>query len=125
VQADVPRASKISDAILEKIKRATAFIEGRNGTGTAIVVAPGILVTNNHVLQDEYIDNLRIRFVSKDNLRAESLAVKLLYRNRRRDLAILAAPIPTTQAPLQLKASESEITKGLPTASNGHPRTFK
>ena len=55
VPADVPRASKISDAILEKIKRATAFIEGRNGTGTAFVVAPGILVTNNHVLQDEYI----------------------------------------------------------------------
>jgi S1-C subfamily serine protease len=124
VKAESPKEPSTPPAILEKVKGATAFIEGKIGSGTAFVVAPGILATNNHVLQDEYIDNLRIRFVSSDNLKAESLPVRLLYRNRRRDLALLSARIPNSQEPLQLAANQKEITKGRPIAVIGHPGRF-
>src|SRR5438105_1415496 len=71
-------------------KRSIALVEGKKGRGTAFVVRSGLLATNNHVIQDESIDQVRVRFVSVDNPTANALPVKLLYRDRARDLALLA-----------------------------------
>jgi S1-C subfamily serine protease len=104
--------------VIESVKGAVAYIEGKSGSGTAFLVRPGILVTNNHVLQDEYIDNLRARFVSFDKPNAEALRVKLLYRDRRRDLALLA--LQSDQKPLGL-AIPKGIREGDAITVIGHP----
>src|SRR5262249_59531640 len=54
------------EAVLKKVKSAIAYLEGKRGSGSAFMVAKGILASNNHVLQDEYIDELQARFVSAD-----------------------------------------------------------
>jgi hypothetical protein len=85
------------------------------------VVRPGILATNNHVLQDEFIDDLRVRFLSARNPIAKELKVKLLYRDRLRDLALLA--VDSDRKPLALAAMR-EIPRGHPIAVVGHPSRF-
>src|SRR5262249_48304833 len=62
-----PAAPSLDAAVLQRVKRGVAFIEGKASRGAAFVVRPGVLATNNHVLQDEYIDQLRVRFITRDN----------------------------------------------------------
>src|SRR5262249_36756579 len=94
-----PRVSR-GDAGLGPGKAAIAYLEGKRGSGTSFLVGKGILATNNHVLQDEFIDNLRARFISVEKPSAKALPVKLLYRNRARDLALLG--VDSEEKPLAL-----------------------
>jgi S1-C subfamily serine protease len=109
------------DVILKRVKSAIAYLEGKKGSGSAFLVAKGILATNNHVLQDEYIDELQARFVSADNPAAKALPVKLLYRDRARDLVLLA--VDNNEPPLRLSTAKAP-PKGHPIAVVGHPSRF-
>jgi S1-C subfamily serine protease len=105
---------------LKALKPAIPYLEGKRGSGTAFLVAKGILATNNHVLQDEYIDELRVRFISVEKPEARALPVKLLYRDRVRDLALLA--VDSEHRPLPLATVKPE--KGHLVAVIGHPSRF-
>jgi S1-C subfamily serine protease len=116
-----PAVLPSGESILEGVKPAIAYFEGKRGSGTAFVVRPGILATNNHILQDEYIDNLRVRFVSADDPTARGLPVKLLYRDRARDLALVA--VDSDRKALRL-ADVKDIRRGNPVAVIGHPSRY-
>ncbi|HEV2945824.1 MAG TPA: serine protease [Gemmataceae bacterium] len=122
VPTNVPKALNTPEVILERVKRATAFIEGKNGSsGTAFVIGRGILATNSHVIRGDYLNDIRVRFIVADNVKAESLPVKLLYEDARRDLALLAVQIPDSLEPLRLAVHEKGIPAGLPVALIGNP----
>jgi S1-C subfamily serine protease len=102
------------------VKSAIAYVQHKKGSGTAFLIRPGVLATNNHVIQGAaHIDDVRARFISMNDLAVTALPVKLLYRDRARDLALLA--VDSDRKPLPL-AEGREIRRGLPIAVVGHPR---
>jgi S1-C subfamily serine protease len=113
-----PEASASTEALAERVKRSIAFIDGKEGSGTAFVVRPRILATNFHVIRGECLENLRVRFISPGSPNAKPLPVKLLYRDPRRDLALLG--IESDQEALPL-AGDGEVRKGHPVLVVGNP----
>jgi S1-C subfamily serine protease len=110
------------DTLLTHIRPAIAYLDSEKASGTAFVVRPGVLATNVHVLEEEYIDNYRARFISAADPTAKGLPLKLLYHDRARDLALLA--VESDQKPLPLSPPD-EIRKGHRIAVVGHPSRFR
>jgi S1-C subfamily serine protease len=77
--------------IVEKCEPSVALVRGKSSSGTGFVVRPGIIATNAHVIEDELLGNLEVRFPSATGEFAQAQPVELLYEDRTRDLAILRA----------------------------------
>jgi S1-C subfamily serine protease len=105
--------------VIERAKQSVALIKGKNGSGSGFVVRPTIVATNSHVINEEYIENLSIQFLSADRPDAPEFKVKLLYEDRRRDLALLLVE-STIPKPLPL-AQIKELPTGLPIVAIGNP----
>src|SRR6202044_2859571 len=60
---------------------------------------PGIVATNAHVIEGEFISNLEIRFPSAPAGKQGPLQAELLYEDPKRDLAFLAVAtdLPSTE----------------------------
>jgi S1-C subfamily serine protease len=86
--------------IVEESEPSVALVKGNNSSGTGFLVAPGLLATNSHVIDDEFISDLEIRFVSADDARKAPLKAELLYEDPERDLAFLA--VKTDLKPLRV-----------------------
>ena len=67
-----------------------ALVKGHASSGTGFLVKQGIVATNAHVIDGEFISNLEIRFPSAPAGKQGPLAAELLYEDPRRDLAFLA-----------------------------------
>ncbi len=67
-----------------------ALIRGKSSSGTGFLVSPGLLATNAHVINDEFVSNLEIRFPSAEGPRKGPFRGELLYEDPRRDLAFLS-----------------------------------
>lgn len=80
-----------------------ALIKGNASSGTGFLVGPGLLATNSHVIDDEFLSQLQVHFPSADAAHAGPVAAELLYEDPRRDLALLA--VPTDLRPLRVAAS--------------------
>jgi S1-C subfamily serine protease len=76
--------------IVDESERSVALIKGKSSSGTGFLVAPGLLVTNAHVIANERISDLEVRFPSADGPNKGPSAVELMDEDRSRDLAILA-----------------------------------
>ena len=94
--------------LVEKCEPSVARVRNRTGTGSGFVIRPGIVVTNAHVIADDLIESLIVTFPSARDGRDHKYPAKLLYQDRKRDLAILK--VSATIAPLEL--ATHEIRKG-------------
>jgi S1-C subfamily serine protease len=75
------------------------------GSGSGFLVRPGLLATNAHVLEGEFIGSMEIHFPSADEGKKGPHAAELVYEDVKRDLALLA--VNTTLPPLRIAPSYS------------------
>ena len=104
--------------IVARCEPSVALIDGKAGSGTGFLVAPGILATNSHVIDGEFIGNLEIRFPSADEARKGPVQAELLYEDAKRDLAFLAVK---TDLPALQSRSPIGIARGRMSPSSAIP----
>ncbi len=77
-----------------------ALVSGEDSTGTGFLVRPGLLMTNSHVINDEYMTQVKVRFPSAENGQQGPFPAELVYEDYRRDLALLT--VKSTLPPLRI-----------------------
>src|SRR6185437_2866574 len=80
-----------------------ALIKGKASRGTGFLVGPGLLVTNAHVIDGEFVNQLQVHFPAAVRARRGPAPAELLYEDPRRDLALLA--VKTDLPPLRVARS--------------------
>ncbi len=90
-QPGASAAGRDTDDPIQAVLRSVAVIgvEGRS-LGSGFVAAPGLLVTNDHVIESTVIRDLRITFPDNDDLAGRSLRAELVHLSVPDDLAFLA-----------------------------------
>lgn len=107
--------------LVEKCEPSVARVRNRTGTGSGFVIRPGIVVTNAHVIADDLIESLVVTFPSAREGRDHKYPAKLLYQDRKRDLAILkvtASVIPLSLATQEIRKGERVYVIGSPGAGS-------
>jgi S1-C subfamily serine protease len=89
--------------IVARCEPSVALIKGSVGSGTGFVIKRGIVATNSHVIEDELLAALEVRFPGAPAGKQGPLRAQLLYEDRKRDLAFLA--VPTELPALELEAN--------------------
>ena len=75
---------------MARYEPSVALIKGKVGSGTGFVVKRGIVATNSHVIEEELIDGIEVRFPETPAGKQGPLSAQLLYEDRKRDIAFLA-----------------------------------
>jgi S1-C subfamily serine protease len=73
------------------------------GGGTGFVIRPGMVVTNAHVVESAMPEDLKVYFPSNKELAKKPFSCKILFFDRKRDLAFLA--VDPKVPPLRLAAN--------------------
>ena len=76
--------------IVARCEPSVALIKGKVSSGTGFLVRNGVIATNAHVIEEEFVSNLEVRFPSAPAGRQGPLNAQLLYEDRKRDIALLA-----------------------------------
>ena len=100
---DGPGRSLTTADVVAESDASIALVKGRTSSGTGFLVGPGLIATNSHVIDDEFINNLEIRFPSAPAARKGPVPAELLYEDSHRDLALLA--VKTDLPPLRVARS--------------------
>ena len=88
--APPPSGNPLSTAdLVAKCEPSVALVKGKLGVGTGFMVGPRLLATNAHVIDDEFIEGIEVRFPSADASRKGPVGAMLLYEDAKRDLALL------------------------------------
>ena len=72
--------------IVAKWEPSVALVKGLSSSGTGFLVRPGIVATNSHVIDEEFISGLEVRFPSASEGKQGPLPAELLYEDPKRDL---------------------------------------
>jgi serine protease Do len=104
--------------IVARCEPSVALIKGRMSSGTGFLIRPGIVATNAHVINDEMVAGLEIRFPSAPDGKTGPHPAELLYEDARRDLAFLA--VKTDLPPLNV-AQQFRYRKGEDVTVIGNP----
>ncbi|MFM7138175.1 MAG: S1C family serine protease [Planctomycetota bacterium] len=104
-------------AVLESV--AVVALPGE-GHGSGFVIAPGVLVTNYHVVEDALIQDLGVMFPDNQSVEKRKLRVQLLHEDVANDLAFLA--IDADVRPLRL-SQDYRHTNGQRIVAVGSPGT--
>ena len=75
--------------IAAQSEQSIALITGEDGSGTGFLVQPGLLITNSHVIDDEFLANVKVRFPSAEKDQQGPYPAALVFEDSRRDLALL------------------------------------
>ena len=94
------------------------MITGDGSVGTGFLVRPGVIATNAHVIDGEFITNLRVRFPSAEKAQQGPITAELLYEDTRRDLAFLR--VKSSLPPLRIATSYT-FRKGEDVTAIGNP----
>ncbi len=94
------------------------MITGDGSVGTGFLVRPGILATNAHVIDSEFITTLRVRFPSAEKDQQGPMTTELLFEDTRRDLAFLK--VKSSLPPLRVAQSYT-FRKGEDITAIGNP----
>ncbi len=94
------------------------MITGDGSVGTGFLVRPGVIATNAHVIDSEFITNLRVRFPSAAKPQQGPITAELLYEDERRDLAFLR--VKSSLPPLRVATSYT-FRKGEDVTAIGNP----
>jgi S1-C subfamily serine protease len=95
-----------------------AMITGDGSVGTGFLVRTGVIATNAHVIDDEFMTTLRVRFPSAEKAQQGPLPAELLYEDTRRDLAFLR--VKSSLPPLRIAKSYT-FRKGEDVTAIGNP----
>lgn len=76
--------------IVARREPSVALIKGKVSSGTGFLVRYGVIATNAHVIEQEFISNLEVRFPSAPAGNQGPIKAQLLYEDRKRDIAFLA-----------------------------------
>ncbi len=76
--------------IVARCEPSVAFIKGKVSSGTGFLVRSGVVATNAHVIDHEFLSVLEVRFPSGPVGQQGPSRVELLYEDTKRDLALLA-----------------------------------
>ena len=100
--------------LVAKAEPSVALVRGRTGFGTGFLAGPGLLVTNQHVIDGEVVQDLEISFPSADAKHKGPFSAEIVYQDVGRDLAILAVkidlpPLPLAEADTSRKGDEIVI----------------
>ncbi|HKB39285.1 MAG TPA: trypsin-like peptidase domain-containing protein, partial [Gemmataceae bacterium] len=90
-----------TEELVARCKPGVALLRGSAGFGTGFLAQPKMLVTNAHVIELELLNKVQIRFPGEGSERV-TVAGKLIYEDRQRDLAIFR--IDLQREPLRLAA---------------------
>ncbi len=107
-----------SAEIAEESEPSIAMITGDGSVGTGFLVRPGVIATNAHVIDGEFITNLRVRFPSASKAQQGPITAELLYEDERRDLAFLR--LKSSLPPLHVATSYT-FRKGEDVTAIGNP----
>jgi S1-C subfamily serine protease len=76
--------------IVARREPSVALVKGKVSSGTGFIVRFGVIATNAHVIEEEFISNLEVRFPSAPAGNQGPAKAQLLYEDRKRDIAFLA-----------------------------------
>ena len=93
------------EEVASKTEASIAFIEGGTGSGTGFLIHDGILATNRHVINEEFIEQLKIHFPSAPAGEQGPFTAELIYKDPDKDLAFLK--VETSLPPLTTPAQHS------------------
>lgn len=96
-----PAGQDASDPIQPVLRSVAVVAIPGEGHGSGFVAAPGVLVTNHHVIEDAVIDDLQIAFPDNEALAGRPLRAELIHLSIPDDLAFLA--IAADVQPLVIK----------------------
>jgi len=114
-----PASTPLTTAqIVARCDPSVALIKGKVSSGTGFLVQHGIVATNAHVIEEEFLSNLEVRFPSAPSGDQGPLAAQLLYEDRKRDLAFLAVK---SDLPALLVAPKYAFVKGEDITVIGNP----
>jgi len=95
--AKMPRSRPL-DEVIADVEASIALIQGSGSSGTGFVVSPGLVVTNKHVVNDEFVGDLTVVFPSAADRFQTAQSATLYYKDPALDLAYLR--VQATPAPL-------------------------
>ncbi len=104
--------------IVAKWEPSVALVKGLASSGTGFLVGPGIVATNAHVIDEEFISSLEVRFPSAPEGKQGPLPAELLYEDTRRDLVFLK--VSSDLPPIEVAPSYSFV-KGEDITVIGNP----
>jgi S1-C subfamily serine protease len=107
-----------SDPIQAVLQSVAVVVIPGEGHGSGFVAAPGVVVTNHHVIEDAVIGDLRISFPDNDALAGRELRAELIHLSMPDDLAFLA--INADVRPLTIEP-EYEHVNGRKVVAVGSP----
>jgi S1-C subfamily serine protease len=113
-----PGRTLSSAEIAAESEPSIAMITGDGSVGTGFVVRPGILATNAHVIEGEFMTIIRVRFPSAEKAQQGPITAELLYEDTRRDIAFLR--VKSTLPPLRI-APAYTFRKGEDVTAIGNP----
>lgn len=103
---------------VERCEASVALIQGSLGSGTGFIVAPGIVATNRHVIDDELIETLRISFPTPHEHTEGPFSCTLRYISDEHDIAFLQIEAPHPALEL---AATAKLRRGQPVLTIGNP----
>jgi S1-C subfamily serine protease len=95
--------------IVARCEPSVALVKGKVSSGTGFLVRPNLVATNAHVINDEFVSNLEVRFPGAPAGLQGPVHVQLMYEDPKRDLAFLAI---STKLPALEIAPEYGFIKG-------------
>jgi serine protease Do len=118
IKLEPPGRALSTEEIVAECEAAVALIKGRASSGTGFIVAPNLLVTNKHVLSEEFIDNVQVYFPSAKGTDVGPFKATLVAEDVTRDLAVIR--VETHLKPLRL-APNFEFRRGQEITVIGSP----
>ncbi len=90
MNATAPGTPLTTAQIVARREPSVALIKGKASSGTGFIVQHGVIATNAHVIEEEFVSNLEVRFPSAPAGNQGPAKAQLLYEDRKRDIAFLA-----------------------------------
>lgn len=115
-----PGGGGSEDPVQDVLRSVAVIAVPGEGHGSGFVVAPGMLVTNYHVIEDAVIRDLQITFPDDTAMAGRGLRAELIHLSVSEDLAFLA--IEPKVRPLALKARYEHVN-GQRVVAVGSPGT--
>jgi len=105
---------------IQSALRSVALINCRSGHGSGFMAAPNLLVTNHHVVAEERMADVRVRFPDHPDLGRREFPAAVVVEDPRADLAVLS--VACGVSPLVVPASYAH-TNGQRVVAIGSPGT--
>ena len=95
-----PNVPKSIEEIVKQSENSVARIKTWGGSGSGFLIRPNVVVTNKHVIENEFLEFVEITFPSAPEAERGPHKTKLLYIDPEWDIAFLEVQTPLPPLPL-------------------------